>query len=91
MAANVYVDSLALSSDWSPLAAASVVLNVWLLMLYVGGGMSPAGAVFELLAGGRVAAWPMGEPIRLDGVDLAGLAVRSTSADMELQVIGVTR
>lgn len=91
MAANVYIDSIALSSDWSPLAADSVVLNATLLMLYVGSGVAPIDAVFELRSGEHVAAWPLNEPIRLEGVDLSGLAVRSTSADMELQIVGVTR
>ena len=90
VAANVFLRSTALSSTWTPLSPTPVVVDVTLLMR-VTGGLGDAGATFELRNGDQTVAWPLNQTLRLAGVNLAEIEVRSTYTNMQLCIAGNTR
>ncbi len=90
MANNPVLRTIDLTSTWVPLADEPLVANVSLLLVSTG-GFAASDADFMIRQGTATSRWPLGKEVRLSGVDLNTLEVRSTFSYMRLCIIGNTR
>ncbi len=90
MANNAVLRSIDLTSTWVPLADEPLVANVTLILTSTG-GFAASDADFMIRQGAATSRWPMGDSVRVSGVDLSTVEVRSTYSNMRLSLIGNTR